>query len=69
MQLTEGEKLHPLWVKLLEHLDARLLSNRIALEHATNEKEADKLRGRIAEDKLFLALNDEVSETVPNVTM
>jgi hypothetical protein len=67
MELTYGEKLSPLWVKLLEHFHARLESNRVALEIETDEKKADKIRGRIAEDKIFLGLDVEVSETVPNV--
>lgn len=70
MELTSGEQLNPLWIKLFTHVKDRLESNRLLLEVALTEKEADKLRGRIAEDKLFLALNDEPPPmTVPNVEM
>ncbi len=67
MELTDGERLSPLWIKLSEFFEARLASNRLTLESSISEKEADKVRGRIAEDKLFLGLNDEVPTTVPNL--
>ena len=67
MELTVGERLTPLWMKLSEFFEARLKSNRVLLEGNVTEKEADKLRGRIAEDKLFLDLNVEIPKTLPNL--
>jgi hypothetical protein len=67
MILTHADKMSPLWVKLLDYLHARLESNRVALEIASDEKTADKIRGKIAEDKLLLGLDQEIPETVPNV--
>jgi hypothetical protein len=67
MQLTEGEKTSLLWIKLYGFFEDRLKSNRLLLEGSANEKESDKLRGRIAEAKLCMSLHDEVSPTVPNV--
>jgi hypothetical protein len=67
MELTEGERFSTLWIKLSEYFEDRLRSNRLALEGPVTEKDADKLRGRIAEDKLLMSLSEEVSKTVPNV--
>lgn len=67
MELTDGEKLNPLWIKLYDYFEVRLNTNRIALEGSVAEKEADKLRGRIAEDKLLMSLNEEISQTIPNL--
>ena len=67
MELTNGEKLHPLWIKLYAYFETRLHSNRLALEGPVSDKEADKLRGRIAEDKLFMDLHNEVPQTLPNL--
>jgi hypothetical protein len=67
MELTEGEKLSALWIKLYGYFEARLNSNRLTLEGPVSEKEADKLRGRIAEDKLFLNLHEDVPKTIPNL--
>jgi len=69
MELSNGEKLNPVWIKFCGYLNERIESNRLLLESAGDEKTSDKLRGRIAEDKLLLALNDEIPPTVPNVEM
>lgn len=67
MELTEGEKSSILWEKLFVYFTQRLESNRIALECAATEKDSDKLRGRIAEDKLFIGLNEEIPDTGANI--
>jgi hypothetical protein len=57
--LTEGEKAHPLWVRLKRHLEERLHDARLRNDKALTEFETAGLRGHIACLKSIIALGDE----------
>jgi hypothetical protein len=56
--ITEGEKLQPLWLKLHGHYKQRLVDLHGQLEGDLDEGKTALLRGRIAEVKALLALNE-----------
>ena len=61
--LTIEERRSPLWRKLAEHYESRLESLRNQNDGDRTDVDTAKLRGRIAEVKLVLALgNDPVQE-------
>lgn len=65
MQLTNSERLSPLWLRLREYLEAEL-----ALLREQNDDDRDpiataRLRGEIARIKILLALDSEPSEQPP----
>lgn len=57
--LTAGERQSPLWLKLKDHLEARLRMARGKLEGDQPETSTANWRGRVAELKGLLALGDE----------
>lgn len=57
--LTEHEKKNPVWIKLVEHWNERLLSLRKQNDSEKPEASTAKLRGQIAEVKAMLELNNE----------
>ncbi len=63
-ELTPADKHSPTWMRLKEHLNARLQTLRIQNDaEATPEQTANR-RGRIAEIKFLLTLDDS-SPTQP----
>ena len=59
MKLTDEERRSALWRKLSAHAESRLQSLRIQNDGDKDAAETAKLRGRIAEVKVFLALGEE----------
>lgn len=57
--LTDGERHHPLWVRISAHLQTRLLQLRGKNDGALSEMETAALRGQIACLKSLMALGDE----------
>lgn len=57
--LSEGERHHPLWVRLSAHLSAKLTQARGKNDGALTQEETARLRGRISALKDLLALGDE----------
>lgn len=58
LKLNEQEANDPLWLKLKEHLEARLASFRIKNDdHELGDARTALLRGQIAELKYFLSLD------------
>ena len=56
--LTEGEKLNPIWLKLMAYFEYRLETLRVQNDGFKNESETAMLRGRIAELKTFISFNN-----------
>lgn len=59
MVLTRDERMSPLWRKLIEHWEENLDMYRCQNDGAKTEADTAHLRGRIAEVKANLALNNE----------
>ena len=60
MILSAGDKLSPVWVVLKKHAAERLESLRAKLENESlSEVQTASLRGRIAEVRALLALENE----------
>ena len=58
--LTEGEKHHPLWVRLRAHFTDRLAQARVRNDRPDlREWETATLRGQIKELKAIIALGDD----------
>lgn len=55
--IDDGEKLTPLWTKLMAHWQARLDRLYIHLSGNLDEQETAKVRGQIAEIRANLNLN------------
>lgn len=55
-ELTEGDLVSPTWGKIKRHLDSRLVVLREQLEKDVDERTGAKIRGQIAEVKLFIGL-------------
>lgn len=55
-RLTEAEKQSELWKNLERMLNDRLRKHRVSLESDVDERQSDRLRGRIREIKFLLAL-------------
>jgi predicted secreted Zn-dependent protease len=47
-ELEEHERQHPLWAKLMRHVDARIAALRIENDKQLDELATAQLRGRIA---------------------
>jgi hypothetical protein len=58
-ELTEGDLVSPTWGKIKRHLDSRLAHLREQLEQDVSEQKSARIRGQIAEVKLFLGLADD----------
>jgi hypothetical protein len=58
-QLTDGERAHPLWLKLKAHWLDRIAELRQRNDRTLSEAETAALRGQIAELKVAVALGDE----------
>lgn len=58
-ELTEGDLVSPTWGKIKRHLDSRLKVLREQLEQDVDERKSAKIRGQIAEVKLFIGLADD----------
>lgn len=56
--LTEGEKLNPVWLKLMAYWENRLLTLRIQNDGVKSDTDTALLRGRISELKTFMSLNN-----------
>ena len=57
--LSKAERESPLWQRIEEHLNNRLISHRNKNDNNLGDVDTAKLRGRIAEAKALLALGDE----------
>jgi hypothetical protein len=57
--LTEGERHHPLWLRLSAHLTEKLARLRSRNDGALSEQETATIRGEINCVKRFIALGDE----------
>jgi len=58
--LDKRDLLSPTWVKLKEHFAARLTDLRGANDRSLQMEDTARLRGRIAEAKYFLELEQDV---------
>lgn len=56
--LTDGEKLSPVWIKLMAYCEDRLQNLRIQNDGIKNENDTAMLRGRIAELKTLISFNN-----------
>ena len=65
LELSHGEKLSPLWVKLNEFLQERKESARRRIEQPLSTDETNIVRGRITEINAMLSLNDDVPHIPP----
>ncbi len=59
MKLTQQEQLSSAWKKIREHYTQRLLTLRERNDSTIDPAATEKLRGRIAEVKRLLALDNE----------
>lgn len=55
-ELSEGEKLHPLWLRLKAYLEGELQRLRIVNDKPKTELETARLRGRIDCTKAIIGL-------------
>lgn len=55
--IDEGEKLTPLWAKLMKYWQARLDKLHLHLERNLDAEETAKTRGQIAELRAYMSLN------------
>jgi hypothetical protein len=58
-ELTAGEKLSPLWLRLKAHLEEQLRMQRARNDHNSNEQETALTRGDIRRLKATIALGDD----------
>lgn len=59
-ELSEGEKAHPLWLRLKAHMEMRLAQCRAKNDDTTlTEAETQTLRGQIRTLKGIIALGDD----------
>lgn len=59
-EMTDGERAHPLWMRLKAHLETQLQSKRTQNDSAKlTEPETAALRGHISCLKALLALGDD----------
>ena len=64
MELTRSERHSALWLKIVAHLDEKLMTRRVQLEAPLDLDSTNRTRGRIAELKDLLKLNEEPLEPV-----
>lgn len=62
-ELTEGEKLSPLWARLKAHLETQLKTLRAKNDRTQTEVETARLRGHIECLKAIVALGDDRPQT------
>lgn len=63
-ELSDGEKMHPLWVKLKAHLESQIQSKRAQNDSAKlTEAETAALRGHIQCLKVILSLGADRPDT------
>lgn len=62
-ELTDGERIHPLWARLTDHFETQLQMLRQKNDNPQSEMETATLRGRIAALKAVLALGDDQPPT------
>lgn len=62
-ELSEGEKMHPLWARLKAHLEQRLQTLRVRNDRPQTEFGTATLRGQIKELKAFIALGKDRPQT------
>ena len=60
MVLTQSERHSSTWMKIKVHLEERLSAQRLRLEGTLDLDETNRVRGRIAELKTCLKLEDDV---------
>lgn len=58
-ELSDGEKMHPLWVRLKAHFEAELLRLRVKNDRALTEIETATIRGHIEFLKAAIRLGDD----------
>lgn len=58
-ELTNGEKLSPVWLRLKAHLEEELQLCRLKNDHPRKEDETAALRGDIRRLKALIALGDD----------
>lgn len=66
MNLEPHEAQSALWLKIKTHMEARLVTMRARNDNPLDPIDTAKLRGRIAEAKEFLLLDQPPAETAPN---
>lgn len=62
-ELSDGEKMHPLWVRLKAHLETQLQSLRERNDRPQTEFETATLRGHIKCLRALIALGDDRPQT------
>lgn len=62
-ELSDGEKAHPLWVKLKAHFEAQLQSLRERNDRTQPELETATIRGHIKCLRAIIALGDDRPQT------
>lgn len=63
-ELTNAEKLSPIWARLKSHLESELQSARLRNDNAKlTTEETAALRGKISALKAFIALGDDRPQT------
>jgi hypothetical protein len=63
-KLTEQEAASPMWARMKAHFDSRLAELRAQNDSSKPQEQTERLRGRIAETKYFLALDTPAPEVV-----
>lgn len=58
-ELTDGEKLHPLWLRLKAYLESELQRLRARNDKPQTELDTARLRGRIESTKALIGLGDD----------
>ena len=61
-QLTPAEISSPLWMKLKAHIEARVAGHRRTNDSNLNTEDTAKVRGRIAEGKYILGLDNSAPQ-------
>lgn len=58
-ELTDGEKLHPLWLRLKGHMESELQRLRCLNDKPQAELETARIRGRIQCVRAIIGLGDD----------
>lgn len=58
-EITPLERISPLWMALMSHLEVRLAVLRCQNDGNLDERDTAVMRGRIAEIKALMSLNDD----------
>ena len=59
LELSDGERSHPIWARIKAHLVNQLARLRVRNDAPADERDTAALRGRIAATKAFIALGDD----------